>query len=142
MIFLSVFSIATFTTGCAQKALPAERAGTISESYVGIVQDVEEVAIRGDGTWTSLLGMIAGGVLGHQIGEGSGKDVATMAGTMIGAVGGEQVDVRRAQRITVTFESGKTITTVLPIDANNPRLFHKGDRVRVFITNGKVTEIR
>jgi len=131
-----------FAGGCAQKALPASRAGTISESYVGVVQDVEEVAIKGDGTWTSLFGMIAGGVLGHQIGEGSGKDVATMAGTMIGAVGGAEADVRKAQRITITFESGKTITTVLPIDANNPRIFRKGDHVRVFITNGKVTEIR
>ena len=128
--------------GCAEKALPQSRVGSISQSYNGVVRAVEPVKVHGDGTWTSMLGMVAGGVLGHQIGGGSGQDLATMGGVMAGAVGGAEADVRDAQRITVEFESGKTITTVLPIDANNPYRYRPGDRVTVFITNGKVTEIR
>ncbi len=135
-------TLGIFYTGCADKALPQSRIGSISESYNGVVKMVEPVKVRGDGTWTSMLGMVAGGVLGHQIGGGSGKDLATMGGAMAGAVAGSEADVRDAQRITIEFESGKTITTILPIDSNNPYRYKPGDRVTVFITNGKVTEIR
>jgi len=137
-----VLGMLTFTSGCASKALDASRAGTISESYAGVVQNVEGVSIKGDGQMTSIMGMILGGVLGNQIGSGSGQDLATMGGVMVGAVAGEDADVRNAQRITVRLESGKTITTVLPIDANNPNQFRAGDQITLFITNGRVTEIR
>lgn len=135
-------SMLTFSTGCADKALDASRAGSISESYSGVVQNVEGVSIKGDGTWTSIIGMIVGGVVGNQLGEGAGKDLATMGGTMVGAVAGQEADVRNAQRITVRLDSGKTITTVLPIDANNPNRYKAGDNVTLYITNGRVTEIR
>jgi outer membrane lipoprotein SlyB len=137
-----ILSLVTFGAGCSNKALPQSRVGSISESYTGVVKAVEPVQVRGDGTWTSMAGMIVGGVLGHQIGGGSGQDLATMVGTMGGAVAGAESDVRNAQRITIEFDSGKTITTVLPIDANNPNQYKAGDRVTVFITGGKVTEIR
>ena len=138
----TILGLSLTYSGCADKALPQNRVGSISESYTGLVKMVEPVQVHGDGTVTSLLGMIAGGVLGHQIGGGSGKDIATMGGTMVGAVAGANADIREAQRITIEFDSGKTITTVLPLDANNPYRYHPGDRVTVYITNGKVTEIR
>lgn len=138
-----VMSLLTFSfNACASKALDASRAGSISESYTGTVVSNEAVHIKGDGKWTSILGMIGGGVLGNQIGAGEGKDLATMAGVMVGAAAGEDLDVRNAQRITVKLDSGKTITTVLPIDANNPTMYQAGNRVTLFITNGRVTEIR
>ncbi len=130
------------SVGCAQKALPQAREGTISESYAGVVKMVEPVSIKGDGKWTSLLGMIAGGVVGYQFGDGAGKDLATMGGTMAGSIAGSESDIREAQRITIEFDSGKIITTVLGVNSNNPRRFQGGERVTVFITNGKVTEIR
>ena len=113
-IFISVFlvlSVLTFSSGCADKALDASRAGTISESYAGVVLNSEAVHIKGDGA-------------------------------MIGAVAGEDADVRNAQRITVRLESGKVITTVMPIDVNNPNQFKAGNPITLFITNGRVTEIR
>jgi outer membrane lipoprotein SlyB len=76
--FISVLGLtlglSLITIGCADKALPQSRVGSISESYTGIVKAVEPVQVHGDGTVTSLLGMVAGGVLGHQIGGGTGKD--------------------------------------------------------------------
>ena len=128
--------------GCAQKALPSAREGTISESFSGVVKRVEPVKIRGDGAWTSFLGTIVGGVVGYQFGDGAGRDLATMGGSVAGSIAGADADIREAQRITIEFDSGKTITTVLAINSNNPRRFENGDRVTVFITNGKVTEIR
>jgi outer membrane lipoprotein SlyB len=135
-------SLMLLGAGCADKALPQSRVGSISQSYTGVVTMVEPVQVHGDGTVTSMLGMVAGGILGHQFGGGEGKDLLTMGGAMAGAVAGANADIRQAQRITIQFDSGKTITTVLPIDANNPYRYHKGDRVTVYITNGKVTEIR
>ena len=142
MSSMVVLGVMTFSSGCADKALPSSRAGTISESYAAVVQNVEGVKIKGDGAWTSIIGMIMGGVLGNQIGEGSGQDLATMGGVMVGAVAGEKADVRDAQRITVKLDSGKVITTVLPIDGNNPNRYQRGDQVTLYITNGRVTEIR
>ncbi len=135
-------TLISLNSGCAGKALDASRAGSISESYSGVVVANEAVHIKGDGKWTSILGMIGGGVLGNQIGSGEGQDLATMAGVMVGAAAGEDMDVRNAQRITIKLDSGKTITTVLPIDDNNPTMYKAGDRVTLFITNGRVTEIR
>lgn len=39
----------------------------------------------------SVLGAVAGGVLGHQFGGGRGKDVATVAGALAGGYAGNQV---------------------------------------------------
>lgn len=39
----------------------------------------------------SVLGAVAGGVLGHQFGGGRGRDVATVAGALAGGYGGNQV---------------------------------------------------
>ncbi len=140
-IMLSL-GVSIFFAGCSQKALPIGREGTISESYVGTVDAIEAVNIQGRGDLTSILGMIVGGVLGSQVGEGVGQALATTAGTMTGAVMGQKADIKQAQRITVTFDSGKTITTVLAYSANNPTKYKAGDKVRVFITGGRVTEIR
>jgi outer membrane lipoprotein SlyB len=135
-------SMLIYGVGCSNKALPQSRVGSISQSYVGVIKAVESVKVRGDGTWSSMFGMIIGGVLGHQIGGGSGKDLATMGGSVAGTIVGAEADIDDAQRITVEFESGKTITTILPIDANNPNRYRVGDRVTVYITGDKVTEIR
>ena len=39
----------------------------------------------------SVLGAVAGGVLGHQVGNGRGKDVATVVGALGGGYAGNQV---------------------------------------------------
>jgi len=114
-------TLAFMTTGCSDKALPNSRIGSISESYTGIVKAVEPVQVHGDGTVTSLLGMVAGGVLGHQIGGGAGKDLATMGGAVAGSIAGANADIKNAQlnlsftRIRMPF-TGRVLQT----------RFHKG----------------
>ncbi len=143
-LFINLLLIVStiFLSSCSQKALPSSRAGTISQSYTGVIKNVEMVKIKGDGAWTSIMGMIVGGVVGHQFGGGSGKDLMTMGGTMVGAVAGSETDIRDAQRISIEFDSGKVITTVLALNFNNSTQYKAGDRVTVYITGGKVTEIR
>ena len=43
-----------------------------------------------------MLGAVVGGVLGHQVGNGTGRDVATAAGAIGGAVVGNNVAGRNA----------------------------------------------
>ncbi len=40
----------------------------------------------------TVLGAIAGGVLGHQVGGGRGRDVATAGGAIVGGLLGNQID--------------------------------------------------
>jgi len=40
----------------------------------------------------TVLGAIAGGVLGHQVGGGHGKDAATVGGAVVGGLVGNQID--------------------------------------------------
>ncbi|MDI1245070.1 MAG: glycine zipper 2TM domain-containing protein [Rhodoferax sp.] len=46
----------------------------------------------------AIVGGLAGGVLGHQVGGGSGKDAATALGVVLGAMAGDQLQNRDAQR--------------------------------------------
>lgn len=45
----------------------------------------------------AIVGGLAGGVLGHQVGGGSGKDVATALGVVLGAMAGDQLQNRDAR---------------------------------------------
>lgn len=42
----------------------------------------------------AIVGGLAGGILGHQVGGGSGKDVATALGVVLGAMAGDQLQNR------------------------------------------------
>ena len=137
-----VSSLMFFSTGCAENALPASRAGTISQSYPGVVTMIENTQIQGDGQISGVVGAIAGGAAGSQVGGGEGQDLASMAGAVLGGMLGSKADVRPAKRVSVRLDDGRNITTVLPVNANNPMNFTVGSRVTVYITNGVVTEIR
>ena len=69
----------------AKKEVAATRTECRTER---VVTNKEWGAKRVTGT---LLGGAAGGALGHQIGGGSGKDIATVAGALGGAYAGGKV---------------------------------------------------
>lgn len=50
----------------------------------------------------SVLGAVAGGVLGHQFGGGRGKDVATVVGALGGGYAGNQLQGSMQERDTYT----------------------------------------
>jgi outer membrane lipoprotein SlyB len=79
----------------------------------------------------AVVGGIVGGVLGHQIGSGSGQDLATAAGAIGGAVAGHQIEKGRTgdefYRITVQFRDGREAT----FSQDSLYGIRVGDRVRV-----------
>lgn len=66
-----------------------------------------------------LIGAVAGGVLGHQVGGGNGKKVATVAGAVAGGYAGDKVQGNMQkgdtyttveQRCKTTYETREDIT--------------------------------
>ena len=46
----------------------------------------------------TVLGALAGGLIGHQVGGGNGKDLATVGGAVAGGVAGHKIQRHRQQR--------------------------------------------
>jgi len=98
----------------------------------GVIESVKEVEQKGESTMTGpILGGIAGAVLGHQVGSGRGKTVATAVGAGAGIFGGKAIEEKaRATKhweTTVRMDDGSTRT----ISNETEPAWHAGERVRV-----------
>ncbi|HSV19408.1 MAG TPA: glycine zipper 2TM domain-containing protein [Casimicrobiaceae bacterium] len=83
----------------------------------------------------AIIGGVAGGIIGHQFGAGSGNTAATIGGAVLGGLAGNEVQRSSARdhyRIRVRLDSGGTVDVA---DAGEGQL-RVGDRVRV--VNGRV----
>jgi len=83
----------------------------------GVVQDVQRVETGGNGnggTLGAIIGAVAGGVLGNQVGKGDGRKAATVVGAVAGGVVGNQIgkrsDDQSAWRIVVQLDNGQYAT--------------------------------
>ena len=69
----------------------------------GKVESVSTVQQKGESTGLGVVGgAVLGGVLGHQVGGGSGKSVATVLGAVGGGVAGNEVE--KHARATTVFQ--------------------------------------
>ncbi len=102
----------------------------------GVVTRIEPLSLEGDhqlGLGT-VVGAAAGGVIGHQIGGGTGRDVATVVGAIGGGLAGNAidnryVDRRPGQQIFVRLDNGKTVAVTQP--GAESALHRVGERVMV-----------
>ncbi len=89
----------------------------------------------------TVLGAIAGGVLGNQIGSGGGRVAATAGGALLGAIVGNEIhrgiqasDEARVARVLESTPSGQTISWKNPDTGNSfkvtPRPAFKGANQR------------
>lgn len=112
-------------------ASPAPQ-GEVTARY-GRVERIDIVTVEGDkklGVGT-VIGAVAGGIIGHQVGGGTGKVVATAAGAVAGGVIGNKVENRNqgqaGQHVLVKLDTGGSVGITQPSNAN----LRVGDRVRV-----------
>lgn len=90
----------------------------------------------------TLLGAVVGGLIGHQFGDGHGRQVATAVGAIAGAgivrhQGDQSYQVEyRLVEILIKTKDGKLIDVIQDID--NQMLFAAGDRVRILYFNDGV----
>ena len=103
----------------------------------GVIEHVEAVQQKGEGTGIGAVGgAILGGVLGHQVGEGSGKQLARIGGAVLGGFAGNEAE-RRVRtvshyRVTVRMEDGSRRV----IEQQSEPAWRNGDPVR--IRNGEI----
>lgn len=145
LVIAAVFTVAALMSGCTNpdyrpvSSSPSySNAPSYSRDQYGVI-DLIEVTNEGSGGIAgsgigagTVIGGVVGGVLGHQVGGGSGKDIATAAGVVGGAVVGHEIDKRNQQRqeayrIRVRLENG-SYQTVTQESLNDLRV---GDRVRI-----------
>lgn len=105
----------------------------------GTIQSVDMVPrSQGIGLGT-LAGAAVGGILGNQVGGGTGRTVATAAGAAGGAYVGNEVEKRRnageIYKVTIRMDDG---TTQSFAQEAAPAV-RQGDRVQ--ITNGVLTKL-
>lgn len=98
----------------------------------GVVESVQQQTQRAQGSGLGAgAGAVVGGLLGNQIGGGTGRQLATVAGAVGGAVVGNQIEGQtRATHtyvITVRMDNGKTRT----FHQSTQPGWRPGDHVRV-----------
>ena len=118
------------------KHTPVKAAPAVCNSC-GVIESISSVDQRAEGSGVGAVGgALLGGLLGHQVGDGNGRKLATVAGAIGGAVAGNQVEGRgkatRTYTIAVRLENGK----VQNIIQNEQPNWREGDRVR--IVNGNL----
>lgn len=114
---------------CAVSFTPAAFAAC---NNCGTVTSVEAIKKEGEaGGAGAVIGGIAGGVLGHQVGSGRGNTLATVAGAGAGAYAGHQVEKKRNETTThavrIKMEDGKSRT----FNFKDETSYKVGDKVKV-----------
>jgi outer membrane lipoprotein SlyB len=102
----------------------------------GVIESTREIDAGGTASGIGAVGgAVLGGVLGHQVGDGRGKDVATVAGAVGGAVAGNEIEKRRntskSYEVTIRFDNGSS-RVFNEVNSN----WRNGDHVR--ITDGVI----
>ena len=134
LLLAALLAACASAVGKGGPALGEESGGYEEPVRYGVITRIEPVSLEGDHQLGlgAVLGAAAGGVIGHQFGGGSGRDVATVIGALGGGLAGNAVqnryvDRRPGQHIFVRLDNGVTIAVTEPAD---PAL-RIGDRVFV-----------
>lgn len=108
---------------------PAKPAAPVG--ILATVEEVKEVTVPGEHTALGpIAGGVAGAVLGHQVGGGSGKKIATVLGALGGALAGRHIEQQargeKRWETVVRLEDGSQRT----VQSTLQPFWHAGERVR------------
>lgn len=124
--------------GCASDGTSFGSSSSVERVEYGRVTNLQYYSPQHSGPINlgTVIGGIAGGVIGHQFGGGTGNTIFTIAGAIGGAVAGHEIQRSTEKEridITVRLDSGGQITVNQVAQDVEVRV---GDRVRV--VNDKV----
>ncbi|MBB3229352.1 MULTISPECIES: glycine zipper 2TM domain-containing protein [Halomonas] len=111
----------------------------------GTITALRRVQIQADSRAGGLLGggggAVIGGLLGNQVGGGSGRQLATVAGALGGAVAGSKIEESTnripAWEIEVRQDNGQSVVVVQKAD----QAFQVGQRVRLVGSGSSVSVV-
>ncbi|GIU49669.1 glycine zipper 2TM domain-containing protein [Shewanella algidipiscicola] len=122
------------------QAVPVEK---VVYGHVASVRNITQTELISDSNrgWKTFGGALLGGVIGHQFGGGSGQDVATVLGALIGAGVGNRYQRDEYQQfklveLMITFEDGEQVMVLQDFDPG--MVFNVDDEVRVVYLQGGV----
>jgi len=115
------------TAGCAdlggarygERAAPVSSAGEPASARYGRVTGLETVQMDKDYKFGigTVVGAVAGGIIGHQFGGGTGQTLLTIGGTLAGAAAESKLKKQDAQKVTVAMQSGGTVVIIQSVDS-------------------------
>lgn len=140
-LFLLLLSLNVMAEYDRNKAVPVEKVlfGQI-ESVRHISQ--EELVKDQQNGWHVFGGALIGGAIGHQFGGGSGQDIATVLGALIGASVAKNKNSKQKRKVIQLVElmittEKNAFMVIQDLDSN--MLFQAKDKVRmVYLTDGTV----
>lgn len=133
-----VIVAAVLVTGCAtyapqQTSYPSYSQPQSQQEAYGTVDSIQITRVNPtSGGAGAVVGGLLGALVANQVGSGSGRTVATLAGAAGGAYVGNEVEKNRAQgrdayQISIRLDNGD-YRTIVQDDVNDLRV---GSRVRV-----------
>lgn len=113
-LFLAAL-IVTAATGAVAKPPHKDRAGAALCDICATVQEVRQEKQKGEGGVAGMAGgAVVGGLLGNQVGGGTGKTLATVGGAVAGGFLGNEVQKRVTSKTvwvtTVRMKDGSVQT--------------------------------
>ena len=137
--FLCCLPIVMLFASCAQDTMTGDvyHQGDVRQSQsvnTGKITAIRPVKIEGNNTAGAVVGGLAGGFLGSNIGKGRASNTAgAIGGAALGSVIGshtqQSMGSRNGIEITVRLDGGGSVAVVQQVSQNEE--FYVGDRVRV-----------
>lgn len=126
--------------GTVQQTEQIEEATVVSLEPVDIEEDDSHVG--------TVIGAVAGGLAGRQLGSGTGRDIMTVIGAAAGGYAGKEAQERmrdgeaRAAGVEIGLEldDGRQIAVVQELEENEE--FRVGERVEVVFMGDDKAEVR
>jgi outer membrane lipoprotein SlyB len=96
------------------------------------VQDVHAVKRKGEGGAVGMVGgAVVGGLLGHQVGGGTGKTLATVGGAAAGAYAGNEVQKHVTSKTVWVTKVKLKDGTIQSFEQANKPVWKAGQQVHV-----------
>lgn len=131
-VMLMLQGCASSLSGDTYSRSEARKVQNVEYAWVDAVKPVV-IEGRSDSPLGAGAGAIVGGIAGSTVGGGKGSSIATVVGAIAGGIVGQKVEEsstrKQGQEVTVTLESGRTISVVQEVDGGG--FFQPGERVRV-----------
>jgi len=130
--FVSAFALVSGCTPPPQRQVVYSGSTSRCEQC-GVVSDIRQIETqKGSSPLGMVIGAVAGGLLGNQVGKGNGRTAATVVGAVAGGAVGNEVGKRNGQpdqafKISVRLDDGRYATVT---QADDPQI-RQGDYVEI-----------